>query len=285
MAQRSTNWVFTLNNYTQEDETRIREAVEGGWLRWCVYGREVGASGTPHLQGGCGASSQRTMSAMRKRISDRAHWEPMRGRVDQATDYCKKDGDVVSLGSVPVRDEQVDKKPNSDEKYREIIKLSRERNLEEIERKYPTVYFLHYKRILQLGNYTTTRLGSQERPNIWYYGETGTGKSYRARRHGKVYLKKRNKWWDDYNDEEVVVIEEWAPCNEATAQELKIWADSYDFPAEVKGGTIRIRPRLLIVTSNYSMRTCFPRDEDYYPLKRRFTEIECISQEDQIVRE
>ena len=81
-------------------------------------------------------------------------------------------------------------------------------------------------------------------------------------------------WWDGYANEEVVVIEEWCPKNEMTASGLKIWADRYPFSCEVKGGTIRrIRPKKIIVTSNYSMEQCFERVEDLEPLKRRFKEV------------
>lgn len=278
MAQRSTNWVFTLNNYTEQDEERFALAVSGGKLRWCLYGREVGLSGTPHLQGVCGAASQRTLSAMRKSVHDRAHWEPMRGRVEQATDYCKKDGDIVSIGPVPVGTTS-NAKEDIHEKYTTLIRLSEERNMEEIKSRFPAQYFLHYRRICELGIYNTTPLDPNQKVNVWYFGATGTGKSFRARGHGSFYLKKRNKWWDGYNDEDVAIIEEWSPGNEATAQELKIWADVYDFPAEVKGGTIRIRPRMIVITSNYRMEECFQNQSDLEPLKRRFREIECIDKE------
>lgn len=68
-----------------------------------------------------------------------------------------------------------------------------------------------------------------------------------------------------------MVIEEWEPKNECTASKLKIWADRYPFPGEIKGGTIeRIRPEKIIVTSNYSIRECFPNPQDHEPMLRRF---------------
>ena len=86
---RSRSWCFTLNNYTQDEEI----AVQGLDCVYLVYGREVGSDEhTPHLQGFIHMKSQHTLSAMKKRIT-RAHFEVRKGTVDEATDYCKKDGD------------------------------------------------------------------------------------------------------------------------------------------------------------------------------------------------
>lgn len=85
------------------------------------------------------------------------------------------------------------------------------------------------------------------------------------------YAKELNKWWDGYEGQDVVAIEEWCPKNECTASFLKIWADRYPFPAQIKGGSLRqIRPKKVIVLSNYEMEQCFLSTEDLDPMKRRF---------------
>ena len=51
---------------------------------------------------------------------------------------------------------------------------------------------------------------------------------------------------------------------------LKIWCDHYAFNAEVKGGTLKIRPKTIIVTSQYPIEKCFEEAESVLAIKRRF---------------
>lgn len=51
--------------------------------------------------------------------------------------------------------------------------------------------------------------------NFWIMGATGVGKSrYVREKHYPVYPKMRNKWWDGYDGEDVVVIEELSPSDD-----------------------------------------------------------------------
>lgn len=54
---------------------------------------------------------------------------------------------------------------------------------------------------------------------------------------------------------------------------LKNWADVYPFIAEKKGSSMMVRPKRIIVTSNYKIREIFYRAGDYEPLEARFNEI------------
>jgi hypothetical protein len=52
---------------------------------------------------------------------------------------------------------------------------------------------------------------------------------------------------------------------------LKIWADRYPFSPEVKGSHMKkIRPKKIIVLSNYTPEEVFTSDQDLLPIKRRF---------------
>lgn len=51
---------------------------------------------------------------------------------------------------------------------------------------------------------------------------------------------------------------------------MKAWCDHYKFPAESKGQVIVIRPKKIIVTSNWSIEDIYPEPQNHEPLKRRF---------------
>ena len=87
------------------------------------------------------------------------------------------------------------------------------------------------------------------------------GKSTLARAEcsGSYYLKEANKWWDDYNYEDTVIIEDLSPSiiGAELARLLLQWCDVYVTKAEIKGGSITIRPTTVIITSNFTITECF----------------------------
>lgn len=95
-----TRWVFTLNNYTEEEYAQVRSFCEER-CTYSVVGKEIGAQETPHLQGFVVLKKSQRLSFLRRRLSGRAHYEPARGTNDQAATYCKKEGDFWEHGTCP----------------------------------------------------------------------------------------------------------------------------------------------------------------------------------------
>lgn len=126
---------------------------------------------------------------------------------------------------------------------------------------------------------------------VWITGEPGIGKSFAVRSvfRGRLYLKDHSKWWDGYDGEEVVLIDDVHADAAWIVHFLKIWADAYPFNAETKGGMARIRPRWIIVTSNYPLAELgrkrtrdgmeYPDERDVEALRRRFKELEATERE------
>ena len=111
---------------------------------------------------------------------------------------------------------------------------------------------------------------------LWIHGDTGTGKSHSViTQHPDRYIKPLNKWWDGYQNEVVVHLDELAPSHaQWIAPYLKKWADKWPFDAETKGSSIQIRPELVVVTSNYALCDMGFSQEDLPALERRFRVVE-----------
>lgn len=264
-APQAKSWCFTLNNPTDADEWQVEGiAAVSDYL---VVGIETGESGTKHFQGFVVFASKKSLNQC-KQFLTRAHWEVRRGTMQQAADYCKKDGDFKEWGTLPVSRADAMKGM-----WKQMIDWAEEGRLDEIKEEYPAMYLRYLEKFRSLAR--PERAILPELTNEWWYGPTGTGKSRKLWTDYPVhYAKQLNKWWDGYDGEEVVAIEEWCPRNECTASLLKIWADRYPFPAEIKGGKLnRIRPKKIIVLSNYSPDQCFTAVEDLEPIRRRFTVI------------
>ena len=92
-------WCFTLNNYTDADISAFHNATDRAFV---IIGKEVGANGTPHLQGYITfqAKKSKRLAAVRA-IHPRAHWELARGSTDENIIYCSKEGDFHEIGERP----------------------------------------------------------------------------------------------------------------------------------------------------------------------------------------
>lgn len=268
VPSKTRGWCFTINNPTEEDEERLKGLkFMTTVVKYIVCGTEIGEEGTCHIQGYIKFCHPTTFTRLKSLLGSRSHVEMQRGTDTQAADYCKKDGDFWEHGEVPKG--KIDQK----EKWREIIKLAKAGELDQLEEKYPYVLFSMRNKILALRERPSRTLEG-ELEHEWWVGESGTGKSkeFRSRYTEEgFYFKQANKWWDNYQDEEVVLLEELSPIHECLATHMKIWCDRYDFSGEIKGGMIqRIRPRKIVVISNYEIEQVFTKSQDNEPMKRRF---------------
>ena len=280
---RSRGWCATVNNYTDQDLEQW-EAIEA---KYKVYGKELGENQTPHLQIYLYFNTVKSLQQL-KRMLPRAHFEIQMGEAVDAAGYCKK-GDVhdkpeegwrkflneqheswrgAEQGTKP----KTPKDGGEDEKerYKRAYESAKSGDLEEIP---ADILIRHYNVLKKIkSEHQEVPQSLAEMDFWWYWGATGTGKSRTAREENPgYYVKDINKWWDGFDGQECTIIEEWHPdVVPPLKQKLKNWLDHHPFSAETKGGTICIRPKKIIVTSNYTMEECFAGDHGLLgPLQRR----------------
>lgn len=99
-APSAKNWCFTINNYTDEEYQGVLRCLRS-ISKYFIIGKEVGDSGTPHLQGYCSLSISHSLSQLKDQLSSRGHFEVAKGGGAHNRVYCSKGNDFVEEGSCP----------------------------------------------------------------------------------------------------------------------------------------------------------------------------------------
>lgn len=263
---RSRNYTFTLNNYTSEEYAALLQTK----CNYLIMGKEIGSvEGTPHIQGYIVFAEGKTLSAVSK-LMPRAHIEESKGSPDQNYEYCSKDKDFIEVGRRPMSQKR--KGQCNIERFETAYELAKEGNFEEIPKDILLRYYPTLKKIAAEHQKPPPCL--DEITNIWYYGPAGTGKTTKAKEIApNAYLKGLTKWWDGYDGQQDVIIDDMDPFHKGLAHEFKQWGHHYPFPAETKGGQITIRPKRIIVTSQYRIHEIWDDPESVQAMQRRYEEI------------
>lgn len=269
-------WCYTINNPTAEPSPPEEE------FSYHIYGEEVGESGTPHYQGFIIFHKPKRLNQIRNLISLTGHYEVAKGKNSQAAGYCKKDGKFKEFGELPP-DQGFKGGQATKARYEEAFKKAKLGELDTID---SDLLIKHYRTFKQI---KTDYVGEIEPldylPGIWIYGASGIGKSRYARKtYPGAYVKNCNKWWDHYQDEENVIVDDFDDSHKLLGHFLKRWGDHYAFIAETKGGSILIRPKWIVITSQYTIQDIF---HDDYPtleaLSRRFKLIDFNKHPDRVI--
>lgn len=270
MAQ-GKRWCFTLNNPTPEDHiwsTLIQQTTDYG-----IIGQEVGENGTPHFQGYLKFPCNKRLAAVKK-VHPKAHWALAKGTSADNQVYCSKQQNFKEWGVCPAAESEAGgegtvalwsnaRKAATEGRFQDIPDAIYIKNLSSFHR-------IHLMNAVRPPDFPPGYL-----PGVWIVGPPGTGKSSVVRDTlSNIYTKPMNKWWDNYRGEESVLLEDFDhTCVKSFSYLLKIWGDRYAFPAEYKNGSFYVRPKLFIITSNYTIGELFDDNLVRDAIARRFTNI------------
>jgi len=263
---KSRNWCFTLNN---PDDSPLIGPTNGSLFIAC---KEIGESGTPHYQGYVEFRNPVALTCLRS-WNLRGHYEIRKGTQSEAVRYCVKgllDDSETTTGfsALPLIElrmfglvyEHLDDS------------LSLDAFLESLSKK-KTSKLIVMKQLIDNGA-TDKDLAEHDfetwcrshralthyrmiciEPRDWpmeiivIYGPTGTGKSrYCQDTFTDCYWKQRGKWWDNYGQHEVCILDEFYGWLQWDV--LLRLCDRYPLLLESKGGQIQFSSKTIVFTSN-----------------------------------
>ncbi|AXH74865.1 MAG: helicase [Cressdnaviricota sp.] len=282
---RTRSWTFTVHfdingDYISEQNSYVQNLSSRKDIDYLIIGRELGKDNTPHLQCYVYWKMPKRFETTVKILKGPKHvWvKQSSGTPEDNKKYCSKEGDFQEWGKIPNSPHQARQLggKNKAKSDAELLQKAQLGDFEWIKANYPGRWIKDSAKLQSLFIRPIKILQGDTLPHEWWVGPTGCGKSRLMwELYPNHYDKDLNKWWDGYNNEDVVVIEEWCPKNDVTGSRLKKWGDRNPFNAEIKGGVLKmIRPSKVIVLSNYTMEQCFLNSEDLEPMKRRFKQIQ-----------
>lgn len=235
-------------------------------IDYAFMGRETCPNtGSKHLQGFIHFSKKQRLSALKK-IHPTIAWFTAEASWEDNYIYCtKEDKEPHVIGELP---QFANNGAREKKRWDVAWDLAKKGNLEEIPkdilmRTYTgckMIYRDHQKKPQPLEDYNAE----------WIWGVSGSGKSTLARvENPESYPKECNKWWCGYQNEECVLVEDIDPdCAKFLARFIKVWADKFAFISESKQGSIMIRPKKIVFTSQYTIEECFSA-KDAVAIRRR----------------
>lgn len=260
---------FTWNNYPED----VREILWAQWedrgsriVDYYIYGKEKGESGTPHLQGYVEFKSGMRFDTLAKRLPG-VHWTKVDGSAKQNIAYCSKgvqskeeweehgtDGphyglsaEIYTFGKPKEQGKRVDIK----DAMKDIENGMDEMSFIETHTDVACRYNRTMDRYRLLCEKKRSR-GYNKKEVIVLWGDSGTGKTRKAvEENPDAFILRETStgyWWDGYDGEEVVIIEEF--LGQVPLCQLLGWLDGYSCQVAVKGGTKLLMAKKIIFTSN-----------------------------------
>lgn len=259
------NFVFTCNNWTSDDILKVEALPETFKCNYYIYGKEIGEKEqTKHLQGYVELENRVVFDKIKEHLTG-FHIESRMGTQRQAIAYCQKEGNFIRYGVPKVQGSRSD-----------ILDIKRF-----LERDCSMVRLLEDDEI-QI-NCNTLRTAEKlvkyyDKPRsskpevLWFYGDSGTGKTSGAiGALPSAYFKSNatGRWWYGYDGHKDIIIDDVRPEAYSFTYLLGL-LDRYAFQVEDKG-MIRqfVGERIILTSPAHPDIMYMSREEDIKQLLRR----------------
>jgi len=293
------HFVFTLFlEGTIEDHKAWCEKQHETWqtnekiARWSMQVEEAPETKRTHVQGYLGLNNKTTMTykSFQKKVLETDAYVKQAMKPKEAFEYCTKSKSRLAgpwiHGGKPEAGARND--------IKEFLKDAKEKmNLPDLQEKHCTVearYTRYWDRALVRYNSEPKRT-IKTKCLIWW-GDAGTGKTWRVREWVEQKLElnwdtdvysplvsgdNKQMWWDSYNGQKVVLMDEFAPSSMNLNLFKNLAGNATGYKVQSKGGSHQFRSEWIVMCSNGNPRTWWGLDKpdknhEYKAFSRRVTE-------------
>lgn len=198
-------WVFTLNNYTEDDILTLQSNKDN--YRYIVFGKEIApTTGTPHLQGYIYFEQPKSKKKVRELTGINKLWlDEAKGNPTQNQTYCSKEGMCFEHGSKPKQGHRTDLDTLKD-------RIINGTTVDEITMEEPIAYHQYGRTLEKIEDIVhRSKFRTTMTKCIWITGGTGSGKSHMAYENytpdTHYNLNTDDKgWWEGYKGQKNVII-------------------------------------------------------------------------------
>lgn len=278
-GDRARAWCFTINvtDFADSDTNKFAAVYQQLGGSYLVCGKETApTTGQRHYQGYIFLGTKRAFSVVRRKFHEQfgiyPHFEASRGTPQQNTAYCtKSDEEPIVLGEEPRQGSRSDLAAVAES----IINGA---SLEDVAVSDPGTYIRYHGGIQAFHSLTKSkRRRLDAAPTVyWWFGPTGVGKSLRAyTMFPEAFTKMNNQWWDGYQGENVVLLDDYRPAL-CPFQDLLRILDRYPYRCQVKGSSIELSASVFVITTTQRPEVLWHKktDEQLDQLLRRITSVE-----------
>lgn len=174
-------------------------------MSYMIYGHEVcPQTGKDHWHTWIRFHNGKTQKAKLKYLPKGSWYVDQNGTDSECWAYCTKDNDYEEFGERPKQGKRTDLISIAED-------ISAGRSVDSIALENPEIYHQYGRTLNKLEDIRMRKVHRSEMTQgIWYYGETGSGKSHIAfenySNETHYVLPNDKGWWDGYAQQDIVVI-------------------------------------------------------------------------------
>ncbi len=282
----SRRWVFVINNY---NEAQVAFLKEWKLPEYLLVGKEVGDSGTPHLQGFVCLRNNMTASSLQAHLTHKGAWpgawhKAARGGCADNLKYCSKEHLLIERGAAPA-DEKAKGSGGGGggglEAYAADVR--RGTRIHALWEAHSTVMMRHNGGCAAMRSHYAERQPKPPPKIFVAWGSTGTGKSRWAmdsfgRDPEETYWVTPGYgrlWWGGYDGQHTAIFDDFQPSM-LPIEHFKLLCDRYAYRVEGKGTQMPFVSKIIVFTSNSDPATWYRDwtkeesvDEDWKAIQRR----------------